>query len=324
MNGQGEIIIGIRKSQLSTAQANDFQNKLIQANDTYNKGSTNIKYIKTSGDIHNTHRLDQLGGKGLFVKEIEDQILSGEIHIGIHSVKDLPAQETQGLKIACWLERLKPNDVLLSNSNLSLKDLPAGSVIGTSSIRRRSQILNLRKDLQIKLLRGNVDTRIQKLEQGEYDAIILSCAGLIRLKKDHLISDFFSVDEFLPASCQGAVGIQIANTNNNLEFLNLLNSINHQHTELACSAEREVLRSINANCNSPVSVYATIKEKEISIQCQLFDHSGLLLFNHLASGKVENNLLIAKDLGKKIIDQIGQDEIDKLDILKDDFDYTPN
>ena len=155
---------------------------------------------------------------GLFVKEIEDQIISGDIHIGIHSVKDLPAQENQGLKIACWLERLNPNDVLLSNANLSLNDLPAGSIVGTSSIRRRSQILSVRKDLKIKLLRGNVDTRIQKLEDGEYDAIVLSYAGLIRLKKDHLVTERFSVDEFLPASCQGAVGIQIASKNSNLEF----------------------------------------------------------------------------------------------------------
>ena len=323
MKKQGEIIIGIRKSELSTAQANDFQNKLIQANDIYNNESIYIKYIKTSGDIYNNHRLDQLGGKGLFVKEIEDQILSGDIDIGIHSVKDLPAKETQGLKIACWLERLNPNDVLLSNSNLFLKDLPAGSVIGTSSIRRRSQILSLRKDLKIKLLRGNVDTRIQKLKDGEYDAIVLSYAGLIRLKKDHLISDLFSVDEFLPASCQGAVGIQMANKNNNLEFLNALNKINNQNTELACSAEREVLKSINANCNSPVSVYANIEKNEISIQCQLFDHNGSLLFNESIEGATENNLLIAQELGKKIIDQIGQERINELDILKDDFNYTP-
>jgi len=323
MKEQGEIIIGIRKSKLSTAQAYDFQNKFIQANDTYNNESIYIKYIQTSGDIHNTHRLDQLGGKGLFVKEIEDQILSGDIDIGIHSVKDLPAKETQGLKIACWLERLNPNDVLLSNSNLFLKDLPAGSVIGTSSIRRRSQILSLRKDVKIKLLRGNVDTRIQKLKDGEYDAIVLSYAGLIRLKKDHLISDLFSVDEFLPASCQGAVGIQMANKNNNLEFLNALNKINNQNTELACSAEREVLRSINANCNSPVSVYANIEKNEITIQCQLFDHNGSLLFNESIEGATENNLLIAQELGKKIIDQIGQERINELDILKDDFNYTP-
>jgi len=323
MKNQSEIILGIRNSQLSTAQANDFKKKLIQASDTYNNESIYIKYIKTSGDIHNTHRLDQLGGKGLFVKEIEEQILSGNIHIGIHSVKDLPAKETQGLKIVCWLERLDPNDVLISNSNLSLKDLPTGSVIGTSSIRRRSQILSFRKDLKIKLLRGNVDTRIQKLEEGEYDAIVLSYAGLIRLKKDHLVSDLFSIDEFLPASCQGAVGIQIANKNNNSEFLKALSKINHQNTELACSAEREVLRSINANCNSPVSVYSTIKENEIFIQCQLFDHSGSLLFNELISGNIENNLPLASEMGKKIIDQIGQERINELDKLNDNFNYTP-
>ena len=184
MQEQGKIILGIRKSQLSTAQAMDFQDKLIKLDNSYDNHSIHIKYIKTSGDIHNTHRLDVLGGKGLFVKEIEDHILSGDVHMGIHSIKDLPAKETQGLKIVCWLERLKPNDALISNSSLSLKDLPPGSVVGTSSIRRRAQILSHRKDLKIKLLRGNVDTRIKKLENGEYDAIVLSYAGLIKGELD--------------------------------------------------------------------------------------------------------------------------------------------
>ena len=323
MKEHGKIVLGIRNSALSTAQALDFQNKLLLASSVYNKNSILIKYIKTSGDIHNTHRLDQLGGKGLFVKEIEDQILSGDVDVGIHSVKDLPAKETQGLKIVCWLERLNPCDALISNSKLGLKDLPAGSVIGTSSIRRRSQILSLRKDLKIKLLRGNVDTRIQKLNDGEYDAIVLSYAGLIRLNKDNLISDLFSVDEFLPASCQGAVGIQIQNLNYDSELTSSLNNINHLNTELTCSAEREVLKSINANCNSPVSVYSTIDKNTISIQCQLFDHKGLILFNESIQGSIENNLQLAQKLGKQIIDQVGQEKINELDKLKDDFDYTP-
>ena len=323
MKEHGKIVLGIRNSALSTAQALDFQNKLLLACSVYNKNSILIKYIKTSGDIHNTHRLDQLGGKGLFVKEIEDQILSGDVDIGIHSVKDLPAKETQGLKIVCWLERLNPCDALISNSKLGLKDLPAGSVIGTSSIRRRSQILSLRKDLKIKLLRGNVDTRIQKLNDGEYDAIVLSYAGLIRLNQDNLISDLFSVDEFLPASCQGAVGIQIQNLNHDSELTSSLNNINHLNTELTCSAEREVLKSINANCNSPVSVYSTIDKNTISIQCQLFDHKGLILFNESIQGSIENNLQLAQKLGKQIIDQVGQEKINELDKLKDDFDYTP-
>ena len=323
MNKQSEIIIGIRESQLSTAQANDFKNKLMQENRSYNSKSTSIKYIKTSGDIHNTHRLDQLGGKGLFAKEIEDQILSGDIHIGIHSVKDLPATETPGLKIVCWLERLDPNDVLISNSNLSIKDLPTGSIIGTSSIRRRSQILSIRKDLRIHVLRGNVDTRIQKLKDGIYDAIVLSYAGLIRLKKDNLISELLPLDKFLPASCQGAVGVQMANKNENSELVDYLNKINHQPTEIVCSTEREVLKVINANCNSPVSVYAKIQEHDISIRCQLFDHNGLLLFNESISGEIEKNLSLAKKLGKQMIDQIGQERINELEILKNDFNYTP-
>jgi len=323
MDKQSEIIIGIRESQLSTAQANDFKNKLIQVNKAYSGKSTSIKYIKTSGDIHNTHRLDQLGGKGLFAKEIEDQILSGDIHLGIHSVKDLPATETPGLKIVCWLERLDPNDVLISNSNLSIEDLPAGSIIGTSSIRRRSQILGIRKDLRIHVLRGNVDTRIQKLKDGIYDAIVLSYAGLIRLKKDNLISELLPLDKFLPASCQGAVGVQMANEKESSELVKYLNKMNHRPTEIACSAEREVLKVINANCNSPVSVYAKITENDISIRCQLFDHNGLLLFNESISGCIEKSMSLAKEIGKKIIDQIGQERINELEILKNDFNYTP-
>jgi len=323
MNEQAKIIIGIRKSQLSTAQAEDFQKKLMRANNTYDDKAITIKYIKTSGDIHNTHRLDQLGGKGLFVKEIEDQILAGDIHIGIHSVKDLPAKETPGLKIACWLKRLEANDALISNLDLCLKDLPAGSVIGTSSIRRRSQILNLRKDLKIKLLRGNVDTRIKKLKEGEYDAIVLSYAGLIRLNKDHLVSELFSFDKFLPASCQGAVGIQVASKNKDTELLNSLNKINHQHTELICSAEREVLRFINANCNSPVSVYANLKNKEITIKCDLFDHNGEKIFSDQVTGEEEDGNKIARDVGAKILRTIGQKKIDQLDVLKNDFNYSP-
>ena len=150
--------------------------------------SFEIKTIQTTGDIHKSHRLDQIGGKGLFVKEIEEQLMSDEIDVGIHSMKDIPASETYPeLDIICWMQRNQANDILISNSGMGLKDLPNGSIIGTSSIRRRAQVLHSRKDLSIKLLRGNVDTRVEKLKRNEYDAIILSLAGLQRYKIFRLI-----------------------------------------------------------------------------------------------------------------------------------------
>ena len=163
-----------------------------------------------------------MGGKGLFTKEIESQISKRAIDLGIHSMKDVPASdENSELKIICWMKRYDPSDAIISNSGKNLKQLPPGSIIGTSSIRRRAQILSLRKDLQIKLLRGNVDTRLKKLSDGQYDSIILSTAGLMRIGQDHLITEIMDLEYFLPAACQGAVGVQ-ARKDDGLEEANLL------------------------------------------------------------------------------------------------------
>ena len=161
-----KIIVGIRGSNLSKSQTNLFIEEAVKLTPGLDADSFEIKIIKTTGDVHKSHRLDQIGGKGLFVKEIEEQLMSGQIDIGIHSMKDIPASETYAeLGIICWMERNQANDALISKSNLGLNDLPSGSIIGTSSIRRRSQVMHARSDLSIKLLRGNVDSRIEKLKQ---------------------------------------------------------------------------------------------------------------------------------------------------------------
>ena len=309
MKEQGKIIIGIRKSQLSTAQADDFQKKLLHVNDSYGDKSICIKYIKTSGDIHNTHRLDQLGGKGLFVKEIEDQILSGDIDIGIHSVKDLPAKETPGLKIACWLKRLSPNDVLLSNANLSLKDLPAGSVIGTSSIRRRSQILSIRKDLQIKLLRGNVDTRIKKVETGEFDGAILALAGLKTLNLEKYVKEIFSVKDFIPTAGQGIIAVQCREDDEDIR--KILKKINHNKTEVCALAERSFLKTLGGDCDTAVGCSVILDKDKIELSAQLFSDDGQKVFNVVKLGKSNQPQLLGKIAGEEILKKSGNSFIKK-------------
>lgn len=320
MTNLRKCIVGIRDSKLSKAQTN----LLIKEAEKFEVIKKNIQFevqtIKTSGDIHSDERLDTLGGKGLFTKEIEVKILDKAIDVGIHSMKDVPASdENPELKIICWMKRHDPSDAFISNSGKKLEQLPSGSIIGTSSVRRRAQILNFRQDLQIKLLRGNIDTRLKKLSEKKYDGIILSAAGLNRIGQDHVITEVMDHKKFLPAACQGAVGVQSRKSDGLKE---IFQPINHIPTETECIAERNVLKTINANCNSPISVYAKIYDTKIQIKCDLFDHNGNYLFREDITGAVEKFNELSIELGKKIIEQVGQKKINQLNVLEDDFDYT--
>ena len=251
MSNLNKIRVGIRDSKLSRAQNDILLNQLISVSDNMSNEAFDIKTIKTKGDIHNVQRLDQIGGKGLFIKEIEQHIINGQVDVGIHSMKDVPAEESSDeLDIICWLKRENPGEALLTNSGHKFFDLPPGSVIGTSSIRRRAQILNIRKDLRIKLLRGNVDTRIKKLRENNYDAIILSLAGLKRLGLLDHVTEELDKEQFLPAGCQGTVGVQ---SKRGSKLREVFAKINHYETEIESLTERQVLKNINANCNSPIS-----------------------------------------------------------------------
>jgi hydroxymethylbilane synthase len=321
MTNLRKCIVGIRDSKLSKAQTS----LLIKDAEKFDLINKNIQFeiqtIKTSGDIHSNQRLDNLGGKGLFTKEIENQILDKSVDVGIHSMKDVPASdENPELEIICWMKRHNPLDAFISNSGESLQQLPAGSIVGTSSVRRRAQILSVRKDLQIKLLRGNIDTRLKKLSKKQYDGIILSAAGLNRIGQDHIITEVMDHKKFLPAACQGAIGVQ---SRKNDELKEFFKPVNDKKTETECIAERNVLKTINANCNSPVSVYAKIYDNKIQIKCDLFDHNGNYLFKEDITGIVEQFDELSIELGKKIIEQVGQIKINQLNILEDDFDYTP-
>ena len=315
-----KIIVGIRDSRLSQIQTQEFISLAEKNIDGINKNTFEIKLIKTTGDIHNTERLDKIGGKGLFVKEIESHILNGEIDIGVHSMKDMPATSHDDLEIFCFLDRLNSSDVLISNHGTNLENLESKSIIGTSSIRRRAQILNFRSDLKIKLLRGNVDTRINKLKNKEYDAIILAYAGLKRLGLENQVTEILDQQSFLPAGGQGVVGIQ---SKKNTKFREMFHKINNVQSEITNTSERSFLETINANCNSPVSVYAKIDNEKLLIQSQIYSHKGEVIFNENISGETDDGKNIGKQLGEIAINQLGQDKINELDFFKDDFNYTP-
>ncbi len=315
-----KISVGTRASDLALAQTKIFINALSQSN--FNKSIEHeIKTVKTSGD-QTSSRLDKIGGKGLFIKELEEQIIEKKIDFGVHSMKDVPAHNNyEELEIICWMKRHFANDVLISNSGKGFFDLPSGSVIGTCSIRRRSQILHLRKDLKIRSIRGNVDTRINKLKDKKYDAIILSLAGIKRLGIEEIITEILDFKNFLPAACQGAIGIQSLKSN---PLNNLLYKINDRKTEIECKAERNILYKLNANCNTPISVLAEINKSNIKIKIEIFDHDGSKIFKTELDDKIENYIRLGDEISIDVLNTVGKKKINELDKLKNDFDYTPS
>ena len=321
MSNKSKILVGLRDSKLSRAQTGIFIEEANKIEEIRSSHIFEIKTIKTTGDIHNTQRLDRIGGKGLFIKEIEQQILDQKIDIGVHSMKDVPAQEVhKDLQIICWMERHFNDDALLTNSGNKFSDLPSGARIGTSSIRRRAQILKLRKDLSVCLLRGNIDTRIKQLHAKKYDAIILSLAGLKRLNLEDHVTEVLNQDDFAPAACQGVIGLQALRRNN---YVSLFAKLNNLVTQTECLAERKVLKIINANCNSPISVVSKIKDNEITIKVQLLNHVGETIFLKNYTDLKDNFNELSNMIGQEIINKVGEKQIEQLNRLENDFDYTP-
>jgi len=322
MSKEKKLIVGSRNSRMALAQTNEFIDAFLIENTDFNRENIEIRPVTTSGDINQKDRLDLIGGKGLFVKEIEQMLLDREIDVAVHSMKDMPTIMTAGLKVAAWLQRGDAREVLISNQNQTLADLTKNSIIGTSSIRRRSQVLNIRTDLCIKLIRGNVDTRIQKFDDGQYDALILGYGGIKRLDLENRISQTFSIDEILPPACQAAIGIQTLDEDSDL--INLISKTNNENSSIIGLAERTVLAALQANCNSPVGVLASIDDEEdFTIKVELLSHNGREKYSTQAQGKVADSNKLAKEAAVNIIDKVGHEYIKKLDILEDDFNYSP-
>ena len=247
------IKIATRKSKLALKQAELAVNALKQINSAM---KVEILPLSTEGDRNHADHLYDAGGKGLFIKEIEEALLDGRADIAVHSTKDLPAGATDGLAIAAFLERADPRDALLSEKYKSLAEIPAGGSIGTSSPRRKSLLLAMRPDLTVIPFRGNITTRIEKMQQGQCDATILAAAGLRRLGMEEVIQDYFTPEHMLPAIGQGAIALQCRNDDRILA--NMVHRINHTPTALCILAERAFLQAIGGSCHQPLAAYAEL------------------------------------------------------------------
>ena len=297
---KNKIIIGSRGSKLALIYAEKAKKTILGKHADL---SIDIKIIKTSGDIHHSKNLSEIGGKGLFSKQIEQELLDKKIDIAVHALKDLPSDETDGLETKVFLKRNDPRDVFISPNCKSIFDLKAHSIIGTSSFRRAAQLGILRKDLNIKLIRGNVDTRIRKLEQKEFDAIVLSYAGIQILGFENRISKVFSVEEMLPCVGQGVIALQTRK--NDEKILKLISKVNDQNTFNCVLAEREMLKTIEGDCDTAVGGLATINSNLITLKSELFSTDGKKKFSAKTSGRVEEAKKIGIKVGQELIAKAG-------------------
>ena len=286
-----QIIIGSRGSKLALIYANKAKEELIKNSQIQN---IEIKSIKTAGDTIKNVRLSDSGGKGMFCKTIERELLDEKIDIAVHALKDMPTSETEGLVTNCFLERNNPREILISNGNKCIKDLKVGAVVGTSSFRREFQLKNLRKDLNCKLIRGNVDTRMKKLNDNLYDAIILSYAGIKLLGLKNKVSQIFPVSEIIPSAGQGTIALQCRKDDE--KSISLLEKINHQPTNICVTAERDVLKILEGDCETAVGIFAKIRDENICLEAELYSLNGKQRFY----SKLSKSLNLAGEIGIEV------------------------
>ena len=286
-----KIIIGSRGSKLALIYAEIARAKILKF-----CPEVEIKKITTTGDTNQKDRLSEIGGKGLFSKQIENELLNEKIDIAVHALKDMPSDETEDLLINCFLERNDPREVLISHNNDLIKDLKPNSIVGTSSFRREFQLKKIRSDLNYKLIRGNVDTRIKKLNEKLYDAIILSYAGIQSLKLDKNISQIFSTREIIPSVGQGVVALQCRK--NDSEIIKLLDKVNHKLTNICVIAERQFLKVLEGDCETAVGAIANLVGDQINLEAELFSIDGKQRFYHKASKNINYSSELGREVGE--------------------------
>ena len=290
-----KIIIGSRGSKLALVYAQNAKDKIIQ-NTNLNDEDITIKEITTKGDQVQDVRLSEVGGKGLFSTNIEKELQDKKIDIAVHALKDMPAIETDGLRTDSFLERNDPREILITRDKKKLKELKSEAIIGTSSYRREFQINKIRSDINCKLIRGNVDTRIKKLNDGLYDAIILSYAGIKSLTIEDKITEVFSTEEIMPSAGQGIIALQCRNDDN--EIVSILNKINDQETFQRAHAERNVLKVLEGDCETAVGAHAIIEGDKLILEAELFSLDGSQRFYEKKSSKIENAKELGRDVGQ--------------------------
>lgn len=293
-----QIRIATRKSELALWQADFVATRL---GELPRVTEVTLVPLTTRGDEILDKTLQKIGGKGLFIKELEVAMQAGQADIAVHSMKDVPAEMPRGFCIGAVLERANPADALISAHGKKLAELPAGACVGSSSLRRQAQLLALRPELRVSPLRGNVSTRLRKLDSGDFQAIILACAGLERLGLDARISERFSPGVMLPAAGQGVIGIECAESRD--EIREVLDEIDHVETRMTTRAERAVARTLGANCQSPVASFATIKGDTLTIDALVASVDGSRVIRERSTGPTGDAEAIGREVATRMLER---------------------
>ena len=289
-----KLIIGSRGSKLALKYAEIAKKAFLKELDI----EIEIKKITTEGDLILDRRTSEIGGKGEFIKNIEKELISKNIDVAVHSLKDVPSIKTNGLKMECFLKRNDPQEVLINKANLKLDKIKKNSVIGTSSLRIEFQLKHLRPDLKFKLIRGNIDTRIKKLDEDHYDSIILAKGGLISLSIENRISEVFECRKIVPPAGQGTIVLQSREDDNKIN--SILSKINHFETSIEAKVERKILNVLEGDCNTAAGIFANIKGKNVNIVAELFSNNGDKKFTYKDECKIEEALKIAEKAGNDL------------------------
>ena len=300
-----KITIGARGSKLSIAYVEKVKELLIQKNNDLKEGNIDFKAIKTSGDIDQNVKLSEIGGKNLFCKEIEEKLINNDIDIAVHSLKDMESVEDDKLIIGAYIKRNDFRDVIISNKIKKVEDLKNKIVIGSSSRRRELQLKKINKNISVVNIRGNIDSRIQKLDEGKLDGIILAAAGVKSLKLNNKISILFEVKEVLPAVGQGIIAVQCKK--NDEVAKSFLKNINDAETELCAKAERKMLQVIGGDCETAIGGLAVIENNNLKLKAQLFSDSGSKSFEHELIGRDTDAINIGKEVGEKLLSIAGKE-----------------
>ena len=297
---RSSLVIGARGSRLAVWQAEWVQ---VRLKELAPELTVTLQRIKTSGDKILDVPLAAIGGKGLFVKEIEEALLREEIDLAVHSMKDVPTTLPDGLSILCVPAREDPRDVLISRDSCSLDQLPKGSRIGTSSLRRQAQLLHYRPDLHIELLRGNLDTRLRKLHNGEYDAIVLAAAGLMRMGWSNKVTEYLPPEVSLPAIGQGALGLEGRRNDRFVQIL--VEKLEHGPTRIAVMAERALLKRLEGGCQVPIAAHATVKGDTLIMDGLIASMEGQRLIRDTIQGAASEAQSLGIQLAEKLLAQGG-------------------
>jgi hydroxymethylbilane synthase len=293
-----KIRIATRKSELALWQAKHVASKLDELSQV---SSVTLVPLSTRGDEILDKSLQKIGGKGLFIKELEVAMQTGDADIAVHSMKDVPAAMPPGFCIAAVLERASPGDALVSATGCGLSDLPVGAIIGSSSLRRQAQLLALRPDVEVKPLRGNVATRLGKLDSGDFQAIVLASAGLQRLGLQSRISEEFAPGQMLPAAAQGVIGIECDEAR--AELRELLIALEHADTRITTQAERAVTSILGADCQSPVASFATLADGKLTIDAMVASTDGQRIVRERSTGPASDAEALGAELAARLLKQ---------------------